>query len=153
VEGPIPDDMADLFQISRNNQSIGIVMRYEAGGTLTQYLHGNDGVNRKLTLAQKLHLLENISIGLADLHSVNIIHGDIKPDNILLDNINTANIKLADFGLSTVSNTSTGQSTLLETKHMRGTPIYAAPEMVINPFAQVHQASTLVAKSSRKTDM
>jgi hypothetical protein len=36
---------------------------------------------------------------------------------------------------------------------MRGTPIYAAPEMVINPFAQDHQASTLVAKSSRKTDM
>jgi hypothetical protein len=42
-------------------------------------------------------------------------------------------------------------SSLSETSHIKGTPVYCAPEMLINPYLDV--VTDKVAKASRKTDM
>jgi len=64
------------------------------------------------------------------------VHADIKPDNVLLSSHSPANIRLADFGLSTLKSMDTNllMSSLAETAHLKGTPIYCAPEMLVNPY-------------------
>ena len=64
-------------------------------------------------------------LGLARVHSNNVIHRDLKPENILMfcDDLMNGVAKLADFGLAksfTQSSYSTGT--------LAGTLIYMAPE-------------------------
>jgi serine/threonine protein kinase len=128
-------------------------MRYEEGGTLNTFIHGNkNSIKPNLSLLQKLSLLENISRGLAELHEAGIIHGDINPDNILLDSVVNPKIRFSNFGLSSITNNlSLGQSTLQLTSNAKSTPVYSAPEMLINPY--VTNLAETVAKVSRKTDI
>jgi serine/threonine protein kinase len=109
-------------------------------------------------MEEKISLLEGISRGLAELHNSGIIHGDIKPDNILLDsNASHPKIRFADFGLSKIREISNniGESTMQQTKHARGTPVYCAPEMLLNPFASPpnNGEQIMYASASRKTDI
>jgi serine/threonine protein kinase len=53
--------------------------------------------SEKLDFAWKLHSLHDISVGLQQLHNVNVSHQDLKPSNILLFNQNS---KLGDLGRS-----------------------------------------------------
>ena len=73
-------------------------MEYMPGGSLDTVI----GKSASMKTAEKINLLVEIANGLADIHSVGVIHGDIKPQNILLDANKVA--KLADFGLASISN-------------------------------------------------
>ncbi|EQC38444.1 STE/STE11 protein kinase [Saprolegnia diclina VS20] len=65
-----------------------------------------------------------ILLGIAYLHSKNVVHYDIKPSNILIDQ--HGGVKLADFGASRLLNA----SSVAQGKSLRGTPYYMAPEVV-----------------------
>ncbi len=75
--------------------------------------------------------------------------------NVLLSHHTPPNIRMADFGMSLLKSTdnlsSVEASTLLMTTHGRGTPVYSAPEVLINPFDETFDGR--VAQCSRKTDM
>ena len=51
------------------------------------------------TIQNKIYIMKQLLLGLKDIHSANIIHGDIKPTNIMI-NSKTKKIKYIDFGLS-----------------------------------------------------
>jgi serine/threonine protein kinase len=106
--------------------------------------------------SDKLYVLKSIAKAIVELHNLNIVHGDLKPANILLTTHSPPEIKLCDFGLSFCdeqlrSGASLSNSSLFLTATSRGTPIYKAPEMIVNPLNA--EFSELVARASKKTDI
>ncbi|GES80252.1 kinase-like domain-containing protein [Rhizophagus clarus] len=70
------------------------VMEYAKNGNLKKYLNNN---YKLLDWIEKLKILQNIVMGLYDIHKNGLIHHDLNSSNILLDNNNFAFI--ANFGL------------------------------------------------------
>jgi serine/threonine protein kinase len=136
----------------------GIVMKFERGGSLNDWLYPREvkfvpaNNNDSNILKEKLLILLKISRVLAELHSLGVVHADVKPANILLSHHKPPDVRLADFGLSVIQQAKVqGESTLGATYNMKGTPLYSAPEMLINPFDNTFNET--VANPSRKTDM
>ena len=120
---------------------------------------------------EKLRLLSEIAEGLVDLHTAGIVHADIKCENILLSQDLQPHIKLADFGLSLLqqqplhtdlntpkpspADVAVHVSQTKRTTRTRGTLLYCAPEMLVNPYQISDDARNLaiVCKPSRSTDM
>lgn len=154
VRGVLPAHLASTFQLNTTDDCVGIVLRFESGGSLDTLLYPQDKETKcEIDLTEKLRLLTNISSGLAELHGHGIVHGDIKPANILLSGHTPPQVRLSDFGLSTVRSDAdqlTG-STLNQTYHVKGTPVYNAPEKLFNPFSD--EEVPTISDSTRKTDM
>lgn len=157
-EGPLPEALCRALRVLRASDAVGIVMRYEGGGTLHSLIHSKD-ITKRPTVVEKLRLLTGIARALAELHTATVIHGDIKPENVLLSTPDTtanpaavSEIRLADFGLAHIQdNSSATASAIRETANFRGTPLYAAPEMLVNPYSD--EVDGKLARASRRTDM
>lgn len=148
--GNLPGDVARCFNVSAGNLYIGMLMKFEAGGSLASLIRPKDQLAQKLTLSEKMDLIVKIANGLSDLHGAGIVHGDIKPENILLSSRTNPEIRFADFGLASIREKQDLMGdTLAQTSHLKGTPKYCAPEML---FDVSHPSST-VARASRKTDV
>ena len=77
----------------------------------------------KLSSAEKLSVMEQISEGLAYAHSQDLVHRDLKPANIHL--LPGGKVKIMDFGLARMSG-----SDMTSTGTVMGTPHYMSPEQV-----------------------
>ncbi|CAD8051183.1 unnamed protein product [Paramecium sonneborni] len=99
---------------------IAFVLEYCAGGELFYHLRKLKKLNEK---DAKYYFVE-ICIGMAYLHSQNIVYRDIKPENILLDL--QGHLMLSDFGLSKPDMTSEDFA-----YSFCGSPEYMAPEMLM----------------------
>jgi serine/threonine protein kinase len=88
VNGVLP-----CYGISRNPQTndLFIVFEYMKGGDLRKYLNDN-----QLIFTGKHNLLMRITIGLIQIHSRGLVHGDFHPGNILNDD---KHLYIADLGL------------------------------------------------------
>lgn len=156
AKGPLTAEMCRVFRVQEGEESIGILMRYEAGGALEHIVHNSSKTTLPMTGIERIRLLLEIAQGIAELHSSGIVHADIKLDNVLLSHHRPPKVRLADFGLSIFKSeeeSKLGNSALMMTRHLRGTPIYCAPELLTNPFEQSTNTETIIAKPSRKTDM
>ena len=130
--GSLPPTLATILDLRQEGlalSGIGIVMRNEAGGTLTSLIYPkkrNSSSNpaNQFPLYEKIRILSQIAKGLAELHSAGVIHADIKPANILLSNDKPSKVRLADFGLSITRqrnmNASLIKSTLALTQQTQG---------------------------------
>lgn len=88
-----------------------------------RYMKESSGISDPL----KANILRQILVGIRDLHSCRIIHGDIKPDNILVQSsgeLENPRIMLSDFGFSLMP-----RSDQDEVKIAGQTKAYAAPEV------------------------
>lgn len=122
ARGQLPDHITSILGMRSGVEGVGIVMKFEGGGSLEAYL------SRQRSMGDKLRVLEGIARGLTELHGLGIIHSDIKPENILLSTDKPPEVRLADFGLSVFRNDKRlSKSSLVQTTHSRGTPIYFAP--------------------------
>ena len=80
-------------------------------------------------------LAEQISMGMAHLHSMGVVHYDLKPANILCDKTFTQ-VKIADFSSSTIAGASQGgrnrrgMGSAQPASHCRGTAEFMAPELI-----------------------
>jgi serine/threonine protein kinase len=82
---------------------------------------GAVGFDRERSPTDSAKIIIGIALGMAYLHSQNVLHRDLKPANVLIDEANCPHI--CDFGLSKACGFDATQSI------NRGTPRYMAPEM------------------------
>ena len=78
---------------------------------------------RKLGLAEKLAVMEQMCEGLAFAHERDLVHRDLKPANIHI--LPGGKVKIMDFGLARMSG-----SDMTSTGTVMGTPHYMSPEQV-----------------------
>jgi len=83
-----------VYDVGEHNGQPYFVMRYMAGGSLSQLI-ANKG---KLSLVETTKIILRVASGLDHAHKQNIIHRDIKPDNILFDL--DRRVYISDFGVA-----------------------------------------------------
>jgi len=97
------------------------VLEFCAGGELFYHLSRAG----RFTESRCRFYSSEVLLGIAHLHSMNVIYRDLKPENVLLDADGHA--KITDFGLS-----KEGVEDNYSAKSMCGTPEYLAPEILEN---------------------
>ncbi|KAJ3537225.1 hypothetical protein NM688_g6720 [Phlebia brevispora] len=115
-------NVLDIYGVCTEAEVPFILMRYCQYGTISQYLNKNPDADRT-------RLAHEVAVGLAFLHSKDIMHGDVKCANILISDDHHA--LLADFGLSIKLFQYRMHATY--SAHMnqqRGTPLFMAPEVL-----------------------
>jgi serine/threonine protein kinase len=136
VKGKITDPyICNTFHIGVGSAAIGLVMENAICGSLHDILYTVP--KRFSSMSHKISICAQISKGLAELHAINVVHGDLKPANILLSGDESSfKVMLSDFGFSRKiahQDQMIGASTLRAT-NSKGkvgfTPLYTAPEML-----------------------
>ena len=112
------------FTSNIKTELLNIMTEYADNGDLNRKLEENRKEKKYFEENQLLDWLIQISLALKYIHNQNIIHRDIKPSNIFLMKNNT--IKLGDFGISK------NIEIFKRTKTIIGTPLYLAPEIILN---------------------
>lgn len=108
------------------------VMEHLEGHTLEEELERRGA----LAPEEALPLLESICAGLEAAHRGKVLHRDLKPTNIFVEQPG-GRVKLIDFGLAKRLGSGTATSGGL------GSPIYAAPELVLGEQERIGPASDL----------
>lgn len=110
-----------------------LVMELVELGSLSYLLHycGDPKIEAKITDGRiKKRLIIGTILGMIQLHTVGVVHGDLKPPNVLVTNDYTA--KITDFGLATFRgkiSSSIASSVLTDDGAIVcGTAAYMAPE-------------------------
>ncbi|KAM9187909.1 interferon-induced, double-stranded RNA-activated protein kinase-like [Dugong dugon] len=115
-------------EISINNsrsmtKCLFIQMEFCDKGTLEQWI--DDRRDKKSDKDLALDLFEQITKGVAYIHSKQLIHRDLKPSNIFL--VHTKQVKIGDFGL--VTTLKNDEKRTVE----KGTLLYMSPEQMSSP--------------------
>jgi len=106
-----------VYDAGRDNDQLFYVMRYMAGGTLSERIKSGT-----LSLNEIAHIIQRIASALDYAHDKGVIHRDLKPGNILFDEYGNASI--SDFGIAKFAHASTE----LTNSGIIGTPTYMSPE-------------------------
>ncbi|MCK6540151.1 MAG: protein kinase, partial [Anaerolineales bacterium] len=109
-----------VYDVGEHNGQPYFVMRYMAGGSLTQLI----AAKGKLSLEETARIIDRIASALDHAHKQHIIHRDIKPDNILFDL--DGNPYISDFGVAKPAATSDASPS----EGQVGTPGYMSPEQM-----------------------
>ena len=118
------------------NNAVGLVMEYLPNGNLHNLL-----INASIPIGAflRLRMCSEVADGLSQIHNLRdvsccdkmLVHGDMKTENVLLTD--DLHCKISDFGSSKLVAPVT-QSTITATQHANDfTPIYAPPELLLNP--------------------
>ena len=114
-------NITKILETFEDDKYIFIIMEYINGGNLFSF------VKKRRKLSEKISkfLFRQIIEGIQHIHSKKIVHRDIKLENILIDLNNR--IKICDFGIGI---TLDSEDELI--REQCGTPMYMAPEIILN---------------------
>ena len=115
------DFVVKYYDSFLDNDNINIVMEYCDGGDLNEFIleKKNNGILLEEKIIWKLFL--KITIGLADIHKMKILHRDLKTLNIFLKH--GLEVKIGDLGVAKVLLKNSFAQTVI------GTPYYLSPEI------------------------
>ncbi|MBP7998307.1 MAG: protein kinase [Chloroflexi bacterium] len=115
-------NIVDVYDFSTTGGRSYIAMEYLALGSLKDKLEELANKGQRLSLAEAIQIILQITNALAYAHSRGMIHRDIKPPNIMFNDHGAA--VLTDFGIAKVVS---GPS-YTQTGAMVGSPAYMSPE-------------------------
>jgi serine/threonine-protein kinase len=122
-----------VYEVGDAGDFLHLAMQLVKGHPLSYYIERSHKnvipSKRNLPIKTTLKILDSILSALDYAHSQNIIHKDIKPDNILIESYQKRPI-IVDFGLAQVVQKSSETSNMIA-----GTPMYMAPEQILEPEA------------------
>ena len=134
------ENIVECIETFKTSRHWYIVTEYCDVGTFSDIItlvKNTDGIINKEVNA-KIYLSQ-LKDAMKYLRNVNVIHRDLKPQNILLKTVNkngkkTVVVKLADFGFARHFNKDTQQNDGCDdmVTTICGSPIYMAPEMLID---------------------
>ena len=101
--------------------NLNIIMEYCDSGDLNAYIESKKKQKKLLSENEIWYFFIQISLGLAYIHSKNILHRDLKPMNIFLTNKN--HVKIGDLGVAKILRTNSNAHSCI------GTPYYLSPEV------------------------
>lgn len=84
-----------LFGFCSEGSHCYLVQELAEGENIFDILHKR---RRRLSLAQSVHIGQQICDAMVYLHGQKLVHRDLKPQNVLLDSKD--NVKICDFGLA-----------------------------------------------------
>ncbi|MBE6140000.1 MAG: Stk1 family PASTA domain-containing Ser/Thr kinase [Firmicutes bacterium] len=111
-------NIVEVYDVGEDNGEYYIVMEYVEGKHLKNLLKKRG----KLTSAEVIDIVLQITNGLSVAHDIYIIHRDIKPQNILI--LENGLIKITDFGIAMAINS----TQLTQTNSVMGSVHYLPPE-------------------------
>ncbi len=125
-----------------------LIMPYRPEGSLITWLRKRAQMepSRPLTLSQVAHLVQQAGQALQYAHDHQVMHLDVKPANFLVrsrqDFDDAPDLLLSDFGIARLTNATSHTS-----QHVRGTPVYMAPEQCMGQptFASDQYALAIMA--------
>jgi serine/threonine protein kinase/tetratricopeptide (TPR) repeat protein len=111
-------NVCKMFDMGETEGAHFITMEYVQGEDLKSMIH----MSGSLSLGMLLSVGKQVCDGLAEAHSLGVVHRDLKPQNIMIDKHGTA--KIMDFGIarSLKDKGITGAGVMI------GTPEYMSPE-------------------------
>lgn len=124
------------------------VMEYVEGKPINRYCD-----ERKLSIAERLKLVQQVCAAVSYAHQKQIVHRDIKPGNILVTpsaDDKAGTVKLLDFGIAKLLGADLASDTVGETATAVRlmTPEYASPEQVrglpVTPASDVYSLGVLM---------
>ena len=111
-------NIVEVYDVGEDSGEYYIVMEYVEGKHLKNLLKKRG----KLTVAEVIDIVLQITNGLSVAHDSYIIHRDIKPQNILI--LENGLIKITDFGIAVAMNA----TQLTQTNSVMGSVHYLPPE-------------------------
>jgi eukaryotic-like serine/threonine-protein kinase len=112
------NNIVNVYDAGEDEEVNYIVMELVEGKTLKEYIEEN----KPLSFEKVIHIMTQLTDGIAHAHDNNIIHRDIKPQNILIDEEGI--VKVTDFGIALASTS----YTITHTNSVLGSVHYLSPE-------------------------
>ena len=143
-------------------ECVGIVMRYEAGGSLRDLVNAStlppsDPKYRPLPLVEIVRIAHDVARALDQVHTcAGVLHGDVKPDNIFLSHHVPPKVRLGDFGFadSLLQGATMGLSVSVAARGgVRGTYWYMSPEMLKHVLTRARLGSQAGAHATRFSEV
>lgn len=115
------DNVVEIWDVGTTEEGLPyMVMELLDGETLSRRIDRE----RRLPLADALHIARQLLDGLAAAHDAGVVHRDVKPENILLTVGD--HVKIVDFGFARILDS--GKMSITQTGDLVGTPSYLPPE-------------------------
>ena len=111
-------NVCGMFDLGEAEGAHFITMEYVHGEDLKSMIH----MSGSLSLGMLLNVGKQVCDGLAEAHSLGVVHRDLKPQNIMIDK--NGNAKIMDFGIAR----SVRDKGITGVGVMIGTPEYMSPE-------------------------
>lgn len=136
-----------FYGIMKKKDYYHLIFEFIEGSTLKD-------IYCSLEYKDKLLIIKELCLILADFHSRKLIHRDIKPANVMIEDVQSCKVRLIDFGVTKVA-----QHLNTFTKSQLGTVAYMPPdvyEIDLDKFTDTHESNSTEVKPvplSNKVDI